>query len=44
MKGNVSVLDNLILRAKGSNKTIVLPEGEEKRVIDAAILAAESNV
>ena len=44
MKGNVSVLDNLILRAKGSNKTIVLPEGEEKRVIDAAILAAESDV
>ncbi|MEI7899306.1 MAG: phosphate acetyltransferase [bacterium] len=40
----MSILDSMILRAKAVNKTIVLPEGMDPRVIMAAVKAAKAGI
>ena len=40
----ISLVENLILRAKGSNKVIVLPEGNDERVIKASIEATKLQI
>lgn len=40
----MSILDSMIPRAKAANKTIVLPEGHDPRVITAAVKAAQAGV
>ncbi|MDR2850076.1 MAG: phosphate acetyltransferase [Verrucomicrobiota bacterium] len=40
----MSILDSMIPRAKAANKTIVLPEGHDPRVITAAVKAAAAGV
>lgn len=37
-------LDNIFARAKGSGKTIVLPEGYDERAVNAAIIAAKADI
>lgn len=37
-----NVFDSLVARAKGSGKTIVLPEGEDDRAINASIIATKA--
>ncbi|MBQ7453138.1 MAG: phosphate acetyltransferase [Clostridia bacterium] len=41
MVNKSSIMDKILSRAKGSNRRIVLPEGTEPRIIDAAIKATE---
>ncbi len=40
----MSILDTMTLRAKAANKTIVLPEGMDPRVITAAVKAARTGL
>ena len=40
----MSILDSMIPRAKAANKTIVLPEGNDPRVITAAVKAAQAGI
>ena len=40
----MSILDSMIPRAKAANKTIVLPEGMDPRVIAAAVKAAKVGI
>jgi phosphate acetyltransferase len=40
----MSILDNMIPRAQAANKTIVLPEGMDSRVILAAVKAAQTKL
>ena len=40
----MSILDSMIPRAQAANKTIVLPEGQDPRVITAAVKAAQTGI
>ena len=40
----MSILDSMIPRAQAANKTIVLPEGMDSRVILAAVKAAQTKL
>lgn len=40
----MSILDSMIPRAQAANKTIVLPEGQDPRVITAAVQAAKAGI
>ena len=40
----MALLDRIVERAKKVNKTIILPEGEDKRTIDAAVKAVNEGI